>query len=139
MRITKAFTFDAAHRLSNYAGKCRNLHGHTYLLEITLEGKSLNNSGMLLDFGVLKKTVNGILDNFFDHKTILMKDDLINKKLFEAIPLEYNSFYMVDYNPTAENMAKDLCGRLKLVFKDPIVSRIKLYETPTSSVEYKNE
>lgn len=140
MRVTKIFTFDSAHRLSDYNGKCFNLHGHTYKLEVTLEGNALDKLGMVIDFGVLKDKVNGVIDGFFDHKTILKRSDPLNLKLVSGCEELAGSFYMTDYNPTAENMAKDIYNRLKLDFNGEIrVVKVKLYETPTSFVEYKNE
>lgn len=139
MRIAKIFTFDAAHRLSNYEGKCRNLHGHHYLLRVTLEGDGLDKQGMVIDFGILKEIVNKVIDSFFDHKAILKKDDPINKKIAKAIPSKYNSCYLVNYNPTAENMVNDICTRLNLIFKGKFeVVKVRLYETPTSYAEVEN-
>jgi len=113
--VTKKFTFDAAHSLENYKGPCSNLHGHTYVLEVTLSGEVNPDTGMIIDFNDLKQVVDTKVLGTFDHKHI-------NKE--------------VDYNPTAENMAQDIFGILDTHFTAaqlPIeVCRIRLWETPNS-------
>ena len=141
MKITKIFNFEAGHRLSHYAGKCFYLHGHSYKLEVTVAGV-LNKLGMIIDFGVLKDIVNKILDKNFDHKMIMKKDDLANQAVVKAfIPSGDNfdvgyGFYLVDYNPTAENIGLDLFNKIKADLKDGVIlSKIVLYETETSYAE----
>ena len=137
MKVVKIFTFDAAHRLSNYEGKCFNLHGHTYRLEITVSGK-LNSMGFVVDFGDLKKIVNEMLDNLFDHKTILKDTDAMNLKLQAILP--EGSVYMAPYNPTAENMVNDIFERLRNSFPvGVILEKIRLYETATNYAEVNKE
>ena len=70
MKITKEITFDMAHILSNYSGKCANLHGHTYRLQVTLESKVNEETCMLLDFNVLKEILNEEVMERFDHSVI---------------------------------------------------------------------
>lgn len=139
MKVTKVFNFCYGHRLSGYTGKCFNLHGHNGLLEVTLEGK-LKQNGMVLDFGIIKQSVNKVLDEEFDHKTILKSDDPINTKLIRACSDIIDSFRLVNYNPTAENMAIDIWNQVaSKIASDIKVTKIKLYETPTSFVEYEGE
>lgn len=116
MFITKVFTFDAAHHLPNYQGKCKNLHGHTYKLEVTLSGELERTSGMLIDFAKLKKIV---------------KEDVLK---------EMDHAYLNDIlkNPTAENLINLIWKKLDLNIskqkKDIFLYELKLWETPTSYV-----
>jgi len=90
MLLTKIFTFEAAHKLTKYHGKCERMHGHSYKLEVTIEGESQEN-GMILDFGVLKKIVKEQVLNKLDHYTL---NDIIE-------------------NPTCENMAQWIWTQLE--------------------------
>ena len=109
MKITKIFTFDSAHKLPWHKGKCKNLHGHTYKLEVTVEGP-LNEDGIVVDFGEVKKVVKKEILDKYDHKYL-------------------NDFFD---NPTAEIMAKDFYDVLKLDLK---IVRLRLWETPNSYAE----
>jgi 6-pyruvoyltetrahydropterin/6-carboxytetrahydropterin synthase len=110
MKVTKIFTFDAAHYLPGYNGKCRNLHGHTYRLEVTCQRSYLVN-GMAVDFSVLKDTVDELIISKLDHS--FLNDVLL-------------------FDPTAENMANWILNELRPYL--PVYS-VKLYETPTSYAE----
>jgi len=128
--VTKIFNFETGHRLSDYEGKCKNIHGHSYRLEVKIKGE-INNQGMIIDFGTLKAIVNKIIDANFDHKIILKEDSRFNKKL-KAV-LSKDSMYLVNYNPTAENMVIDFYTRIgKELPKGLAIDRIRLYETATS-------
>lgn len=134
--ITKTFTFDSGHRLSNYNGKCRRLHGHTYHCEITIGGVELDDLGMVLDFGVLKDIFKEQVDAKFDHRMLLYDKDEYNKKIATAITPDADSICWVGYNPTAENIGKDIFGIIQAGLPIGIsVLKVKLYETPTSFVE----
>lgn len=118
MRIGREFTFDSAHHLLNYDGDCANVHGHTYHLHIMLLGKVKD--GFVIDFKLLKSIVMEYVISKLDHK------DLNN---------------VLDFNPTAENIAVKIWEVLDPVideaFKGRVVlERVKLYETPGSFVEY---
>lgn len=117
--VTKIFTFDAAHKLPNYDGACANLHGHTYHLEVSVRGEPDLKSGMVIDFKQLDFIVGTILKDL-DHSYL--------NDTFE--------------NPTAENLAEYLFGTIEILLKnnqqEAKVSKIKLYETPTSFVEVEN-
>jgi len=110
MKVTKIFTFDAAHYLQFYDGPCHNLHGHTYRLEVTCKSKILSN-GMLMDFAILKQIVTEKILNKVDHKFL--------NEVFQ-------------FEPTAEQMADWMLKELKPVI--PVYS-VRLYETPTSYAE----
>lgn len=97
-------TFDASHRIyEDYHGKCHNLHGHTYKVEIEIEG-SPDARGMVVDFNILKKLVH----DFYDHKIILHKDD----PLVECLKRERQNIVILNKNPTAENIAKQIAANV---------------------------
>lgn len=106
--VTKEFTFDAAHHLKEYVGPCANMHGHTYKMHVTVAG-DLDETGMIVDFNDLKSIVQDAVISRFDHKCL-------NEVL--------------DYNPTAENMALDILHTLNDAGLN--VVEVKLWETPTS-------
>lgn len=108
--VTRSFTFEAAHRLPWHPGRCRNLHGHSYRLEVTVEGP-VDENGVVLDFDDLKAVVQREVVDRYDH-TLL--NDLLD-------------------NPTAELIASDAWKRLEAAGLAP--SRLRLWETHTSSVE----
>ncbi len=118
MRIGREFTFDSAHHLLNYDGACANVHGHTYHLHIMLLGKVKD--GFVIDFKLLKEIVQEYVISKLDHKDL-------NKVL--------------DFNPTAENIAVKIWEVLDPVIDEVfrgrvVLERVKLYETPGSFVEY---
>ena len=125
-RVSREIDFCYGHRLLNYDGKCRFLHGHNGRVEIELEGESLDARGMLIDFGDIKSGMKQWIDKHLDHRMILRRDD-------PAIPFiaaQGEPYFAVDENPTAENIAK-------LIFEEarrqgfPVV-RVVLWETPDS-------
>jgi 6-pyruvoyltetrahydropterin/6-carboxytetrahydropterin synthase len=141
MKVTKIFHFDAGHRLSNYSGKCKRLHGHTYMVEITVSNDYLNEAEMVIDFGDLKDLFNQLVDNKFDHRMILKSNDPINIAIGNALPKDDESICWVSYNPTAENIAKDIY----FIFMNALLGReiklesVRVYETPTSYAEVSSD
>ena len=132
MKVTKEFEFEAAHRLSNYEGKCKRIHGHSYKGKVTVEGASLDSRGILVDFGEIKDAVEVLIVNEFDHRLILKKGDPFNEEVGLLLSkLHDDSIVWVDYNPTAENLAIDFKARLNAVIP---FSSVELFETPDSSV-----
>jgi len=140
IRLTKEFKFETAHALHNYDGLCRNLHGHSYILFVTVIGEpntDVNDPklGMVLDFGVLKKIVNTQVIDIMDHAVVLSnKSDNIEKykqdKMFER-------FHVVDYQPTCENMIIDFAQRISLELPSNIkLLSLKLHETASSYAEW---
>lgn len=109
-RVTRSFSFEAAHRLPWHAGRCRDLHGHGYRLEVTFEGP-LDGHGIVVDFDDVKAVVQREVVDRYDHAFL---NDLLD-------------------NPTAELIAADAWARLEAAGMAP--ARIRLWETPTSSVE----
>jgi 6-pyruvoyltetrahydropterin/6-carboxytetrahydropterin synthase len=132
-RVTREIHFCYGHRLLNYDGKCRNLHGHNGKAVITLESTQLDALGMVVDFSHMKRVVSTWIDATFDHKMILHRDDPILPELHrlgEAVEI-------VEVNPTAENLAKlifDYAASQRL----PVVE-VTLWETENSFATYRGE
>jgi 6-pyruvoyltetrahydropterin/6-carboxytetrahydropterin synthase len=100
--VTREISFCYGHRLLDYAGKCRHLHGHNGRAEITLASAELDRLGMVLDFTQLKQIVGGWIDEALDHKMLLHRDD-------PALPWlrsQGEPVFVMDVNPTAENIAR---------------------------------
>jgi len=137
--ITAETKFDAAHRLSNYGGKCKRIHGHTYRVLITVESSRLNNWGAVLDFGDLKRLLKAYVSDRYDHKLILWSDDEKNQKLNTVLDDDW--IVWMNSNPTAENMARDIYKELVPAFNAKKIQGVKLvevtvYETATNKATY---
>ena len=135
-QLTTHASFDSAHFLSGYEGKCRNLHGHRWKLEVTVSSEELVREGqirgMIVDFGELKKDVKNLADEF-DHCLIIEKGTL-KEKTMEVLTEEEFKIIQVDFRPTAENFARYFYERMqKAGYK---VSLVKVYETPNNMVGY---
>lgn len=135
-QLTTHASFDSAHFLSGYEGKCRNLHGHRWKLEVTVSSENLVREGqirgMIVDFGELKKDVKNLADEF-DHCLIIEKGTL-KEKTMEALTEEEFKIIQVDFRPTAENFAQYFYERMqKAGYK---VSLVKVYETPNNMAGY---
>jgi len=140
VRVTKKFTFDMAHALYGYDGPCKNIHGHTYHLSVTLIGTPIQDNGdvklgMVVDFGDLKKIVKDNILEKYDHSLVLNKDAPYSKS--EVISNEFEKVILVPYQPTCENLLLSFVEKLKPLFagKQTLVS-IRLEETPTSFAEW---
>ena len=129
--ITKKMEFCYGHRLMKYEGKCRHLHGHNGIIEVDLSMQALDGRGMVVDFSDIKRTLKAWIDETLDHKMILCKHDPV-------IPLlKQNNevFYLMDENPTAENLAKLIFEFAKKTGL-PVVE-VRLWETSTSCASYR--
>lgn len=141
IRITKHFDFETAHALYGYDGKCKNIHGHSYQLYVTVIGKPIDDSnhvknGMIIDFGDLKKIVKTEIVDVFDHATILNQNSP-HKKLAEKIIPHSPKVLLVDYQPTSENMIVDFADKISAKLPDSIkLHSLKLYETHNSYAEW---
>ncbi len=140
IRLTKEFNFEAAHALHNYDGKCKYLHGHSYKLLVTIIGEPLadeNNPkfGMVMDFGDLKKIVNTLIINKYDHATILSNKSTIPGNISNA---EYmQNVLITSFQPTCENMLIHFATEIKNKLPKNIkLHALKLYETETSFGEW---
>jgi 6-pyruvoyltetrahydropterin/6-carboxytetrahydropterin synthase len=100
--VTRELTFCYGHRLLDYSGKCRHLHGHNGRAVITLRTAGLDELGMVVDFSKLKRIVGGWIDTALDHKMLLHKDDPVLPFLRQ----QGEPVHVMDVNPTAENIAR---------------------------------
>jgi 6-pyruvoyltetrahydropterin/6-carboxytetrahydropterin synthase len=140
IRVTREFTFEMAHVLRNYDGPCRNVHGHSYRLFVTISGTPLNNpdnpkNGMVIDFSELKNIVLMNIVNQFDHSVVVSSDFDRDKK--EMMTKTFGNTVVVSYQPTCENLVADFAERLRT--KLPTGSSLhslKLYETAKSYAEW---
>jgi len=103
LSIMRRFTFCAGHRLLRHEGKCQNLHGHNYVLEVYVTGQQQDEIGRILDFKLLKQRVKGWIDEHWDHTFILWSED--ENALSAIRSSQPHRIYELDSNPTAENMA----------------------------------
>ncbi len=128
--VVKEIGFAYGHRLLNYEGKCRHLHGHNGRLEIHLRADLLDGRGMVMDFGDIKKKVAEWVERELDHRMLLCKDDPVLPELRRL----KEPVVVMDENPTAENIAR-------MVFEHaekqglPVLL-VRLWETPSSSAIY---
>ncbi len=129
--VTRELTFCYGHRLLNYMGKCKFLHGHNGKALITLESENLDDLGMVVDFTKLKQTVGTWIDENLDHKMILNKND----PMLEHFLTCGEPVYLMTDNPTAENIAKEIfLYTMKMGF--PVVE-VKLWETDSCYATYR--
>jgi 6-pyruvoyltetrahydropterin/6-carboxytetrahydropterin synthase len=140
IRVTKEFGFETAHALWNYDGPCRNVHGHSYKLFVTLIGEPVNDpanpkNGMVIDFGDLKKLVNKEIVKVFDHSVVISNN--FEREKLEALEKMFGNVLEVDYQPTCENLVTDIAGRIKSRLPANIsLHSLRLYETATSYAEW---
>ena len=133
---TRRIEFDAGHRVIGHEHKCKYLHGHRYVLEVTASTEHLNKLGMVVDFGQLKTVIKKWIDDNFDHNVILHKDDQIMGDYISNHTGQ--SVYYLNTNPTAENIALHLFEDIiPTLFTDNLfkITKIRLYETPNCYVE----
>ncbi len=129
--VTKIIHFCYGHRLLNYRGKCRDLHGHNGKVEIELSANALDRRGMVRDFTEIKHAIQGWIDTNLDHKMILCKKDPV----IPALRHLREPLYVIDVNPTAEHIAKLIYDHAKrLGFP---VSAVRLWETEHSFAVYR--
>lgn len=140
IRVTKQFNFESAHALWNYDGKCKNIHGHTYKLLVTVKGTPSNDyenpkNGMVIDFGELKRIIKTNIVDVYDHSLILSKKAEIND--FKSVQQMCERFILTDFQPTCENMTIEFARIIKAQLpKNVFLHKIKLYETESSYAEW---
>lgn len=141
IRITKQFSFETGHALYGYDGKCRNVHGHSYKLSVTVIGNPITDTshvkwGMVIDFGDLKKIVKEDIEDVFDHATVFNKNTP-HIELARELETRGHNVILVDYQPTSENMVIDFAERIQKRLPDDIkLHSLKLQETETSYAEW---
>ena len=141
IRITKQFSFETGHALYGYDGKCKNVHGHSYKLSVTVIGEPISDSsnvkyGMVIDFGDLKKIVKEDIVDLFDHATVFNKNTP-HVELAKELQVRGHHVILVDYQPTSEMMIIDFASKIKKRLPGNIkLHSLKLQETDTSFAEW---
>ncbi|RXJ52324.1 6-pyruvoyl trahydropterin synthase family protein [Gelidibacter gilvus] len=141
IRITKQFSFETGHALYGYDGKCKNVHGHSYKLSVTVIGKPINDAsnakfGMVIDFSDLKTIVKDEIVDVFDHATVFNKNTP-HVELAKELKDRGHSVLLVDYQPTSEMMVIDFAEKIKKHLPETIqLHSLKLQETDTSFAEW---
>lgn len=143
VRVTKIFAFETGHMLKNYDGPCRNVHGHSYKLYVTLSGTPVNDpknpkNGMVIDFTELKGIVTKEIVSRFDHAVVVNNDE--GKERIESLRLMLGNIVEVPYQPTCENMVTDFANRIIPFLPSGVkLHSLKLYETATSYAEWHSD
>lgn len=141
IRITKQFSFEAGHALYGYDGKCKNLHGHSYHLFVTVIGTPISDNtnvkfGMVIDFGDLKRIVNEEIVDVFDH-TMIFNKNTPHLQMANELKKQGHDIILVDYQPTTEMMIIDFAKKIKKHLPSNIrLHSLKLQETATSFAEW---
>ena len=147
VKVTKVFTFDSAHYLTKYHGKCEKLHGHTYKLEVTLEGKVQEN-GMVVDFALFKNVVKKYVVDILDHKCLNdfldnpSSENLVIWMWEQLTPFAQKLESEVENPNLPEQLKKFITeGDIEKIEgnSEVVLKKIKLWETPTSYVTYKGK
>ena len=141
IRITKQFSFETGHALYGYDGKCKNVHGHSYHLFVTVIGTPIADSknvkfGMVIDFGDLKKIVKEEIVDVFDHATVFNKNTP-HVELARELEARDHNVLLVDYQPTSEMMVIDFAEKIKQRLPETIkLHSLRLSETTSSFAEW---
>jgi 6-pyruvoyltetrahydropterin/6-carboxytetrahydropterin synthase len=130
-KVTKHIEFCYGHRLLNYDGKCRHLHGHNGRVEVDIQTDKLDARGMVHDFSDIKEAIKNWIDETLDHRMLLHKDDPI----LPVLRQRGEPFYAMDENPTAENIARLIFNHARA--KGLPVVEVRLWETPSSCASYR--
>lgn len=141
IRITKEFRFETGHALYGYDGKCKNVHGHSYKLSVTVIGTPISDTshvkyGMVIDFGDLKKIVKDEIVELFDHATVFNKNTP-HIELAKELQDRGHHVILVDYQPTSEQMVIDFAQKIQKHLPQHIqLHSLRLQETDTSYAEW---
>jgi len=140
IRITREFTFEMAHVLQNYDGPCRNVHGHSYRLFVTITGVPVNDTanpknGMVIDFSDLKRLVMSRIVDIFDHAVVVSSD--YDTEKMQMMKQTFGNTVVTEYQPTCENLVADFAERLRNELPEGVeLHSLKLYETAKSYSEW---
>jgi 6-pyruvoyltetrahydropterin/6-carboxytetrahydropterin synthase len=144
IRITKEFSFETGHALYGYDGKCRNVHGHSYKLAVTVIGRPISEAthvklGMVMDFGDLKAIVKEEIVEPFDHATIFNRHTP-HLELAEELRGRGHKVILADYQPTSENMVIDFAKKIAFRLPEHVrLHSLKLRETETAFAEWHSD
>lgn len=140
IRVTKEFDFEMAHALWNYDGACKNIHGHSYRLFVTLIGLPIEDNtnskfGMVLDFKDLKKMIKGPVVDFLDHSLVVYR--LAEGESLSNVRQMYEKVHVFDFQPTCENLVLYIVKKIQSFLSPGLeLHAVKLYETATSFAEW---
>lgn len=140
VRVTKIFRFEMAHALLGYDGLCKNIHGHSYILKVTVSGTPISDpddikEGMVIDFGDLKRVVNQHIVDVYDHAVVLNKK--APTSAFNELKEMFERHHYTDFQPTAENLVIHYAEVLQRELPDTVkLEGIVLYETANSYAEW---
>lgn len=136
LTVVKEFTFDVAHFLPNYKGKCGRVHGHHWVLQVGIEGEVNEQTGMVMDFGIIKDVVQNLVVDKLDHCFLNEINDSEQMKL----STDWSLPAFPSHEPTAENIVSWIVKVLEPLFNGgDQLSFVRLYESPTSYVEWSVE
>ena len=141
IRITKQFSFETGHALYGYDGKCKNVHGHSYKLSVSVIGKPITDNsnvkyGMVIVFTDLKKIVKEEIVDLFDHATVF-NQNTPHIELASELKSRGHHVILVEYQPTSENMVIDFAQKIQSRLPENIaLHSLKLQETDTSFAEW---
>lgn len=141
IRITKSFSFETGHALYGYDGLCKNVHGHSYKLSVTVIGQPIDDSnhvkyGMVIDFKDLKKIVKEEIVDVFDHATVF-NQNTPHVSLAKTLESSGHKVLLVDYQPTSEMMVIDFAQKIKARLpKNITLHSLRLQETASSYAEW---
>ncbi len=140
IRITKEFKFEMAHALKGYDGPCKNIHGHSYELLVTVLGTPISDLsspklGMVMDFGDLKQIVRSTVVDVFDHALVL--NSRMSNNLIDSLKQNFEKIIILDYQPTSELMIADFAQRISNELPNNVkLKYLLLRETVTSYAEW---
>jgi 6-pyruvoyltetrahydropterin/6-carboxytetrahydropterin synthase len=140
IRVTKEFDFEMAHALWNYDGACKNIHGHSYRLFITLIGEPGTNSnnpkfGMVIDFKDLKQLVKEPVVDFLDHSLVVYRE--ADGEILDTVRTMYEKVHVFDFQPTCENLVLFIVHTIQPLLPPRLeLYAVKLFETATSYAEW---
>ena len=133
--VTKTVKFDAAHVLTNHQGLCKNLHGHTYRVDVSVAQAEDDGRDMVIDFKDLKTIANEVICDRFDHAFIYNTESAGEKEIAAVVEKNGMRTVAIPFRSTAENLAKMFYGELKL--RIPGLSSVRVWETAESCAEYR--
>ena len=147
LTITRKLEFDAGHRIPDHRSQCKNLHGHRYVIHITLEGTPVDKvghaaNGMILDFSDVKRLAENHLVSQWDHAFLVYKNDTVVRNFLETLP--DHKTVILEKVPTAENLASIAFNLLQKVYADfyghaLALKKVRIYETPNCWAEVTKE